>query len=606
MPNVHRWLAAGILVLPVMLAAAPQQPQQAPSSPQKPRETALEEGLPVSDPEVRKACGACHTSDEKSRMTRISFRRATPENWELTIRRMMSLNNVELTPEAARRIIKYLSDHHGLAPEEARPAMFDAERRLIDYTYEADADVNRLCSTCHSMGRVISERRSRQEWVELLAMHRYYYPLIDGGSGGFRRGGGGGGRGAATAAGASGAAARGRGNGQPQRGRGGDEGGDGNNRQPFERAQDHLADVFPLTSPEWAAWSAARRTPRLAGRWALAGYEIGKGPVYGQVTITERPDAPDGFLTDGRFVYARTGQTVTRRSRAVVYTGFQWRGRSADTPDDPGTWREVAFVERNGQEIKGRWFSGAHDEIGIDVTLRRVANDPAVMGTDVSALKTSSSAQRVRIFGANLPGKIGPAEIDFGQGVRVSRVVASAADVLTVEVDVAADARIGLRDLSVAGFTKSSALVVYARIDGIKVLPQAGMARLGGAAFPARLEQFEARGVSNGPDGKPGGGDDLDLGPIDARWSLEEYTATFKDDDVQFVGELNQSGLFMPNIDGPNPKRSGNRNNVGDVWVVATHTPPGADASARPLRARAHLLVTVPIYIDWAPKEVGR
>ena len=68
---------------------------------------------------------------------------------------------------------------------------------------------------------------------------------------------------------------------------------------------------------------------------------------------------PDAFLTDGRFVYAKGGQTVTRRSRAIVYTGFQWRGRSADTPDDPGTWREVAFIERNGQEIKGRWFTGA-------------------------------------------------------------------------------------------------------------------------------------------------------------------------------------------------------------------------------------------------------
>jgi quinohemoprotein amine dehydrogenase len=177
---------------------------------------------------------------------------------------------------------------------------------------------------------------------------------------------------------------------------------------------------------------------------------------------------------------------------------------------------------------------------------------------------------------------------------------------LTVEVDVAADARIGPRDLSLAGSTKSAALVVYSKIDGIKVSPQAGMARLGGAAFPARPEQFEARAYSNGPDGKPGSADDLDLGPVEARWSIEEYTATFKDDDILFVGEIAQSGLFTPNIDGPNPKRSGNRNNVGDVWVVATYTPAGADPAAKSLRARAHLLVTVPIYMDWGPREVGR
>ncbi len=577
-------LASGLLV-------AAQQPPAPSTAAPAPRATgaAADEGIPVTDAEVQKACGSCHTQDDKSRMTRISYRRASPENWELTVRRMMSLNNVELAPDAARRIIKYLSDHHGLAPEEARPAMFDAERRLIDYTYEADKETHQLCSTCHSIGRVISERRTKDEWVGLLTMHRYYYPLIDGASGGFRRGGGGGG-------GRSGSG----------RGRGGGDGRDADNRQPMEKAQDHLASAFPLMSPEWAAWSAAMRSPRLAGRWALSGYQIGNGPIYGQVTIAERPGVADGFLADGRFVYTRTGEAVTRRSRAVVYTGFLWRGRSADSPDDSGTWREVTFIERNGQEIKGRWFTGDHDETGIDVTLRRVSTDPVVTGTDISAIRTSSSGQRVRIYGANLPERATPADIDFGQGVTVSQVVSAAPEMLAVDVDVAADARVGPRDLSIGGSTKPAAVVVYARIDGIKVEPQAGMARVGGAAFPKRLQQFEARAFANGLDGRSGTADDLDLGGVEARWSLEEYSATFKDDDVQFVGELNQNGLFTPNIDGPNPKRSGNRNNVGDVWVVAAHTPAGASPSAKPLRARAHLLVTVPLYMDWAPKEVGR
>ena len=56
------------------------------------------------------------------------------------------------------------------------------------------------------------------------------------------------------------------------------------------------------------------------------------------------------------------------------------------------------------------------------------------------------------------------------------------------------------------------------------------------------------------------------------------------------------TGLFTPALDGPNPKRSGNRNNVGDVWVVATR--PGIDGGA-PLRGRAHLVVTVPLYMRW-------
>src|SRR5436309_102207 len=83
-----------------------------------------------------------------------------------------------------------------------------------------------------------------------------------GAAGGFRGGGGGGGRGDAQG-----------------QGRGGREGRGGDTSQPYEKAQDHLATAFPLRSPEWAAWSAAMRSPRLAGRWALAGYQRGQGPI---------------------------------------------------------------------------------------------------------------------------------------------------------------------------------------------------------------------------------------------------------------------------------------------------------------------------------------
>jgi quinohemoprotein amine dehydrogenase len=69
------------------------------------------------------------------------------------------------------------------------------------------------------------------------------------------------------------------------------------------------------------------------------------------------------------------------------------------------------------------------------------------------------------------------------------------------------------------------------------------------------------------------------------------------------VGTLDEAtGLFTPNIEGPNPKREGERNNVGDVWVVATFFPPEMSAPPKPaLRARAHLLVTVPLYMKFDP-----
>jgi quinohemoprotein amine dehydrogenase len=171
-----------------------------------------------------------------------------------------------------------------------------------------------------------------------------------------------------------------------------------------------------------------------------------------------------------------------------------------------------------------------------------------------------------------------------------------------------------------AGATGEAAVAVYDTIDFIKVSPQAGLARVGGANFPKQFQQFEAIAYANGPDGKPNTKDDIELGLVDASWSVEEYTATFDDDDKDFVGTIDAvTGLFTPNLDGPNPKRKHGTNNYGDVWVVATYQAPdggspstssgngasGSSSQARPLKGRAHLLVTVPLYIKWDP-EVGR
>jgi len=157
-----RGIAAAVFVVTVpALIVAGRAQAPAPASAQRLQtQGPSDEGIPVTDPVVVRACGSCHTRDDKQRMTRISDRRATPENWELTIRRMMSLNNVQLTPDVARAVIKSLADSHGLSPEEARPIQFEAERRLIDFAYEGDKDTNTLCSRCHSIGRVLSERHA--------------------------------------------------------------------------------------------------------------------------------------------------------------------------------------------------------------------------------------------------------------------------------------------------------------------------------------------------------------------------------------------------------------------------------------------------------------
>ena len=99
------------------------------------------------------------------------------------------------------------------------------------------------------------------------------------------------------------------------------------------------------------------------------------------------------------------------------------------------------------------------------------------------------------------------------------------------------------------------------------------MARVGGVTFPKAFAQYEAHAFDNGADKRADTPDDIDLGIVDANWSLEEFAAIYDDEDVEFVGEIQDTGRFTPNIEGPNPARRGSRNNIGDVYVVATYTP---------------------------------
>jgi len=161
---------------------------------------------------------------------------------------------------------------------------------------------------------------------------------------------------------------------------------------------------------------------------------------------------------------------------------------------------------------------------------------------------------------------------------------------------VSGEAARGGRDVFVSGASKAHAIVVYEEVDRLEVTPAAGIARVGGVSFPKQFQQFEAIGYDDGPDDDDDA-DDLPLGVVPASWQLEEYAVTYNDDDVGFVGAIDQSGFFTPALDGPNPARTRNRNNVGDVWVVATHTRP--DGSE--IKARGHLLVTVPLYMRWDP-----
>ncbi|MBV9507835.1 MAG: quinohemoprotein amine dehydrogenase subunit alpha [Acidobacteriia bacterium] len=548
--------------------------------------TALVDGIPVTDPLVISKCSSCHVKDSQGNLSRISWIRTTPEGWQEAVKRMVRLNGLALTPEEARLIVKSLSATHGLAPEEARPVMYMPEHRIIDEQY-ASPTIREACASCHALGRPASWRRSKEEWQLLVNMHIGYFPNAEGSA--FRRPPG---RGGAAPNGATGGAPA-----PPP-------------PQPVDAALDFLSKTYPLRTPEWAAWRARMRTPRLAGKWLVAAHYAGHGNYIGEMTIAAG-EKEDEFTSNIRLTPVSGGPALERTGRGLVYAGYSWRGRSSGSgsPDPgaiPAEMHETMWISPEGTQANGRWFWGAYDEFGFDVKLTRASDGPILLSTDRLALKAGSQSQQVRVLGDNLPARVSPADLDFGAGLTVRRIVSNSARELVAEVDVAQNAISGKRDIVLGRTVLPSAIAIYDRIDYIKIVPDTGMARLGGASQRQKgYQQFEVMAYNRGIDNKPNTDDDVELGPIDVAWSVEEFFERFDDDDKLFVGSLNPStGLFTPNIDGPNPERKQSGNNYGNVWVVAT-AKNEKDRLGKPLVGKAYLVVAPPLYIIW-DQEIDR
>ena len=550
-----------------------------------------EEGFPVTDPLVIQKCGTCHTKDEKGNLSRISWTRTTPEGWEEAIKRMVRLNGLVITSEEAKPILKYLATNHGLAPEEAKPVMYMPEHRIQDEDVPNEA-VRSACMNCHALGRPFSWHRTRDEWSLLATLHSALYQQADSAFRGGRNGGGGGG---AAAAGSAPAAPAG--------------------PSILDQTLDFLAKNYGLHTPEWAAWRTRMRAPKITGKWMISAHIQGKGKYYGELTIGQGA-ADDEFTTTVKLQPVGGGPAITRTGTGLVYAGYSWRGRSKGStvpanaaPDDLSSeMREAMWISPDQSWGQGRWFWGEYQEFGVDVKMQRATSEPLLVTTDKYSLKTGSKAQRVRLIGNSFPPQLTSADLDFGAGVKVTSIVSHTATQIVADVDVTADAAPGKRDVAVGRASLQDAIAVYDKVDYIKVLPETALARLGGDAtspHPKGYQQLEAIAFSKGEDGKIHTGDDIELGPVDVNWSVEEFLSTFGDDDKEFVGSLSSTGLFSPNIDGPNPQRKFSRNNYGDVWVVAT-AKDEKDKDGKPLVGKSYLVVSVPTYIKWDQPEVTK
>ncbi|SPE36199.1 Quinohemoprotein amine dehydrogenase (fragment) [Candidatus Sulfopaludibacter sp. SbA6] len=257
-----------------------------------------EEGIPVTEALVISKCGTCHAKDDKGNLSRISWERTTPEGWEEAIKRMVRLNGVQLTPAEARPILKYLATYHGLAPEEAKPVMYMAEHRILDEAVPNET-VRTTCMNCHALGRAFSWRRSKEDWRLLTNMHSAFFPQAEAAfrSGGGFGGGGGGGPNAGRGGRGGGAAA-------------GTPGAPGAGATSLDETLNFLEATYPLHTPEWSAWRARMRAPRIAGRWLVSAYIPGRGKYFGEMAI-DPGAAEDEFTTRVKLQSVNGGPALT-------------------------------------------------------------------------------------------------------------------------------------------------------------------------------------------------------------------------------------------------------------------------------------------------------
>ena len=136
--------------------------------------------------------------------------------------------------------------------------MYFAEHRIQDETNIPNDTVRGACANCHALARPLSWRRSAEDWKMLANLHIALYPQADEA---FRLG-------IKPAASTKNVIIS-----NPPK------------PLPVDEALAYLGKTAPLHTPEWAAWRARMRAPKLAGRWLVSAYIPGRGKFYGEMEV---------------------------------------------------------------------------------------------------------------------------------------------------------------------------------------------------------------------------------------------------------------------------------------------------------------------------------
>ena len=504
-------------------------------------------------------CSGCHTPQKDGKLDAIEFQRKTPEGWEMTLDRMVRTHGVKLQPGEGAVLVKYLSDRYGLAPSEVEPFLYVLEKRNSTVTQpEIPKVIQGSCVQCHSYARIALQRRTPEMWKRIPDTKLALFVNTE------------------NVTASSGLL------------------GDFWYTEAKKEVIPYLAKKYPFVSDAWSKWQAAPK-PDYAGNWKVVGHDPGKGGDYtGQLTL--RALGADRY--EGEFTHEfADGATVSGKTTAIIYTGFQWRGVTQF--DGNKKQKEIFFAGEDGTTLKGRRLITERGDLGMDETLYKSGHGARILTVMPTAVKAGET-QKVKLFGMNFPGSLTAEAVNLGEGMKVQSLSQAGDDTIIAEVVVERGAKIGPRPAKIAGVEGEPQLYVYKTIDYIRLSPEQAFARPGGVRAQKIFQQFEVIAYLNGKDGVKGTKDDVKLGRVGpAQWDVEEYIRRLNDDDARFVGTVDQAGLFTPADDGPNPQRHMSEHNVGDVWVEAWYKPDGAK---RPMGARAFMLV-MPEKFNFPPIE---
>ncbi len=485
---------------------------------------------------VRTWCSGCHHEAKPGHFERISVIRKTPEGWVMTLFRMRQVHHLVLTDEVHDALVRYLADTQGLAPSEAAPARFALERRPNAQDLDLGPELGVMCGRCHSLARVALQRRDSDEWLKHMHFHVGQFSTLE-----YQA--------------------------------------SGRDRPWWQIASTQLPPElgkrFPFTTTAWSDWQKQPKR-ELAGRWIVVGHVPGGRDFYGTADITREAGG------DYRARYALNeagGAAIAGESHAIVYTGYEWRGRAAL---GGRAVREIFAANEDGSRIAGRWFDPEHSELGGEWTAIRADGAPQLLAVLPQALRAGTSG-RVVVVGSGL-GALDDA--GFGAGVSAT-VVRREANLFEADVVVAADAVPGARALRAGA--AAGQLIVFRQIDELEVRPAYGIARLGGGKLAPVAAQFEAIAATRLP-----GGALLSLGPVAAEWSTVSFDEEARrTSDDKYAGQMDPTGRFLPAVAGPNPTREYSGDNVGNLAVLAS-----VKDGERTVDARSHLVVTVQRWVN--------